>query len=238
MDRDAIVAELEALEAQIADLRDRLEADEQPGGEPEAYLDHNDVEDLQRAYDDADGNIADAAERFDISYGYTYTLMVEAGVHEPKEIATSDTSDDEDLEDDDDQDVDDVEDGAVEPEPEPEPEPDPTPLADDDSPHKYSTGREPTRFTDYDEIDVAGDLRGMDVEVPDGVDAEGVHTAVRSGTCETIDDVCRFLGVEIDGAGHPRGAMRQVLIRLGLYEELPDPERERRQQDTGGPPVG
>lgn len=111
-----------------------------------------------------------------------------------------------------------------------DPEEPASPLADDDSPHKYSTGREPIRFVDYDNLEDPPSLDTILADVPDGVTPERIQAAVQSGECHTIDDVCAFIGVEVDGNGHPIGAMRDVLQRLDLYDELLDPEGDRRQR--------
>ncbi|ELY83446.1 hypothetical protein C486_02253 [Natrinema gari JCM 14663] len=48
----------------------------------EDLLDHTSTEDLQLAYDEADGNISAAADRFEVGYGAVYRRMVKHGVHE------------------------------------------------------------------------------------------------------------------------------------------------------------
>lgn len=51
--------------------------------EKENLLDHTNPEHLEQAYDEADGNIGDAAARFDVTYPTVYGRMVDAGVHVP-----------------------------------------------------------------------------------------------------------------------------------------------------------
>lgn len=63
-------------------------------GETDA-LDHTDVDDLQRAYDDADGVISTAADRFEVTYHTVYKRMVDAGVHEPASSTDDDDETDE-----------------------------------------------------------------------------------------------------------------------------------------------
>lgn len=74
---------------EVADDEDELDS--------EAVLDHTSTEDLQRAYDAADGNISDAADRFDVGYTAVYRRMCDHGVHETdadtKEITADDPSD-------------------------------------------------------------------------------------------------------------------------------------------------
>lgn len=55
-------------------------------------LDHTSTEDLQQAYDEADGNVRQAAERFEIGYSGVFRRMKEHDVHTPE---CSDTKDDE-----------------------------------------------------------------------------------------------------------------------------------------------
>lgn len=56
------------------------------GSEPEnTWLDHSDPEDLQTAYEEADGCIADAAERFAVTYQTVRYHLIDAGIHEPQE---------------------------------------------------------------------------------------------------------------------------------------------------------
>lgn len=99
------------------------------------------------------------------------------------------------------------------------------PDVDDGPDDPSSETPEPVPFVDYanqDHDDVT--LSGIPVDVPDGVTADSLQDAVRSGDCRTIGDVCDWIGLELDGNGTGRGAVRSALHRLGLYEELDDPE--------------
>ncbi|QCC57338.1 hypothetical protein [Natrinema thermotolerans] len=65
------------------DEADEEDGEDEDGAETnEELLDHTSTEDLQRAYDEADGNISVAADRFEVSYGAVYQRMVNHGVHE------------------------------------------------------------------------------------------------------------------------------------------------------------
>lgn len=47
------------------------------------YLDHESTADLRQAYEDADGNISVAAERFDVGYQTIYNRLVDSEIHIP-----------------------------------------------------------------------------------------------------------------------------------------------------------
>ena len=61
-------------------------------------LDHTDTEDLQRAYEDADGVVSTAADRFEVGYGAVYKRMVDAGIHEPASQADDGVNEDTECE--------------------------------------------------------------------------------------------------------------------------------------------
>lgn len=88
---------------------------------------------------------------------------------------------------------------------------------------------QPVRFRDWSNRPRAGSLRGMNTSLPDDVTAPQIQAAVRHADVQTIDDVCEVVGLEVEGgSANKRGVMREALQKLGLYEDLDDPEGERR----------
>ena len=62
---------------------DDVREEEESAEDGDEWLDHTSTADLQQAYDDANGNIKKAAERFDVGYSAVFKRMKDAGVHTP-----------------------------------------------------------------------------------------------------------------------------------------------------------
>ncbi|MXV62104.1 hypothetical protein GS429_08525 [Natronorubrum sp. JWXQ-INN-674] len=166
--------------------------DEDPEDDVDDVLDHTSTEDLQRAYDEADGNISTAAERFEIGYTAVFRRMKKHGVHEPNsgDNAQSDTAEDvtvDALEDSDDED--DVRcDGC----------------GQTFESRKALQGHGPKSCEEGD---------ADPVDLPDGVTAADVEQAVAEH--ETLGDVSEELGVS-------RGRARTITVALGCYGDVRD----------------
>ncbi|WP_137288602.1 hypothetical protein [Natronorubrum halophilum] len=166
-------------------------------------LDHTETEDLQLAYDEADGNISAAADRFNVGYGAVYRRMVKHGVHET-ENSDSDKSGTS------------TEDDTHQSEQESEaPDVDLEEDTADDAPEE--NGDDVQEEPDAEEITVdAVDGDGsdeIDVELPDGVTPTDVEAAVDE--YETLGDVGNEIGVT-------RGRARTITVALGCYGDVSD----------------
>ncbi|WP_265112237.1 hypothetical protein [Halosolutus halophilus] len=183
------------------------DADDDREKDAEEMLDHTSTADLQRAYDEADGNISAASDRFEVGYGAVYRRMVKHGVHETEsdetgESGTSiedDTPDSKSTSESEARDVDLEEDGA------------------DDAP--AGTGDdvqdEPTDNHDAETItvDAVDDQDEIDVELPEGVTQGDVEAAVDEH--ETLGEVAKTIGVT-------RGRARTITVAFGCYSDVRD----------------
>lgn len=180
-------------------------------GEEPAY---DDPELLADLYATHDGNMRAVHESLDVDVGYQTIRqrLIDFGIHEVESYGVSDDEADEAAQ-----------------------EPAPADRADRTDPPGPEADSEPSappegngqRWVDFSQREPAGSLSGLDVHVPEGVTPARVRAAVDRPDVETIDDVCRVLGIPISNHGRHRGMMRKVLMRLDAYDELPDPERER-----------
>ncbi|WP_092903782.1 hypothetical protein [Halostagnicola kamekurae] len=206
------------------------------GDAPEKTLDHTDTEDLERAYNAADGNISAAAERFDVGYGAVYNRMVENGIHErqsgtsTEDDTTESTSESEapvDLEEDA---TDDSPAGTGDDEADSPPSSDgqeieasiedntneqvsEVPNVDHDE-DDSSAGTDEGVQEDTDEITVDavdGEKDEPDIALPDGVTEADVLAVV---------DEFDALGTIADELGVTRGRARAITVALGCYGDV------------------
>ncbi|WP_156184059.1 hypothetical protein [Halostagnicola sp. A56] len=155
-------------------------------------LDHTKTEDLQRAYDEADGNISQASERFEVGYAAVYRQMKNHGVHETDSENGTSTEDD------------------TESEPESEVPVDLEEDAADDAP--ADTGDDVQEATDEITVDaVDSEKDEPDIELPDGVTETNVQTAV---------DEHGDLGAIADELGVTPGRARTITVALGYYGDV------------------
>ncbi|AHG00941.1 hypothetical protein HALLA_12250 [Halostagnicola larsenii XH-48] len=160
-------------------------------------LDHTKTEDLELAYDEADGNISQASERFEVGYAAVYRRMKDHGVHETDSENGSSTEDD------------------TESEPESEAPVDLEEDAADDAP--AGTGDDVQETTDEITVDaVDGETDEPDIALPDGVTEADVQAAVNQH--DGLGDVAADLGVS-------RGRARTITVSLGLYGDVQDIRR-------------
>lgn len=202
-------------------------------------LDHTSTADLQRAYDEADGNISKAAERFEVKYNTVYQRMRDHGIHRPDGDDESEPS----TEDDTDIDTSETEARDVDLE---EAYADDSPagtgedVTDEDSAEIVAEDVTVDAIDEDDEDEDDPDstefrcegcgetfesenaLRGHGatdcseeptVELPDGVSIADVEAAVDEH--EALGDVAAELGVT-------RGRARTITVALGLYGDVKD----------------
>ncbi|AXR78966.1 ICP22 family protein [Natrarchaeobaculum sulfurireducens] len=213
-----------------------IEEDEKADREdnPEV-LDHTSTEDLQYAYDEADGRISEAAEHFEVSYSAVFKRMKDHGVHTPNSTAERDTATEDDTTEslseartvdleadvaDDAPETDAGDDVQDEPETEIEAESITVDAIDDgvtcDGCGEHFDSREALQGHGPKACS-GGD--GPDVELPDGVTPDDVRAVVAE--CETLGDVGQEIGVT-------RGRARTITVALGCYGDVRDvPSRDR-----------
>ncbi|KDE59448.1 hypothetical protein EL22_21810 [Halostagnicola sp. A56] len=206
------------------------------GDATEATLDHTDTEDLERAYNAADGNISAAAERFEVGYSAVYNRMVENGIHErqsgtsteddttePKSELEAPVNLEEDATDDSPAGTGDDESDSL---PSPDGQENETYIEDntnervsevpnadleaDDS--SAGTGDDVQKDTDEITVDaVDGEKDEPDVALPDGVTEADVLAIV---------DEFDALGTVADKLGVTRGRARTITVALGCYGDV------------------
>ncbi|MDJ1433548.1 hypothetical protein [Halostagnicola sp. A-GB9-2] len=174
------------------------EPDDRTGdtGDPDEtdVLDHTVTEDLERAYDEADGNISTAAERFEVGYGAVYRQMTNRGVHETNgENGTSTEDENESESESEAPDVDLEEDAA------------------DDAP--AGTGDDVQANDEITVDGVDGEKDEPDIALPDGVTEADVQAATEDH--EGLGDVANELGIT-------RGRARAITVALDCYGDVRD----------------
>lgn len=193
--------EVEQVEAPVESTTD-LEGD---ADDTDEVLDHTSTEDLQRAYDEADGNISAASDRFDVGYGAVYRRMKEHGVHETDENDDSSTSTEDDTT---------TPDSELTSEPQSEArDVDLEEDAADDAPAGTGDDVQDDHTAEPITVDGVDDQAETDIEFPEGVTRDDVKAAVDEH--ETLGDVGEALGVT-------RGRARTITSYLGCYGDVRD----------------
>ena len=203
-------------------------------------MDHTVTEDLEQAYEAANGNISAAAEHFEVGYGAVYRRMVEHGIHERKSTSTEDDTETTseapvDLEEDAQDDApagtgDDESDSLAPPHgqetrssiqeetneqmsevPDTDPEADGAPAG---------TGDDVQEDTDGITVDaVDGETDEPEIALPDGVTEDDVLSVV-----EKFD----ALGTVANELGVTRGRARTLTVALGCYGDVREVSRGKR----------
>ncbi|ELY96551.1 hypothetical protein C482_15533 [Natrialba chahannaoensis JCM 10990] len=175
--------------------RDDLEADD--------LLDHTSTEDLQQAYDEADGNISAASDRFEVGYGAVYRRMTDHGVHETE--SNEDDSDESGTSTEDDTPTSESKSEA--------PTVDLEEDAADDAPEDTGDDVQHDHTAEPITVDAVDDQAETNVEFSEGVTRDDVEAAVDEH--ETLGDVAEALGVT-------RGRARTFTSYLGCYGDVRD----------------